>query len=108
MGHRLVTTTAKQPGDCSPAELDAFKGLVLAGNQLAREGLDTRIKAAVCLVFQHDGDELMGVCALKEPLPSYKQRVFEQAESPDHPGEFPLELGWMFIAEKHRGKGFSR
>jgi hypothetical protein len=70
-----VQIIAKEPVDCSPAELAAFKDLVLAGDEVANKGLDGRIKAAVCLAFSYaDDGKLIGICALKEPFPNTQVR----------------------------------
>lgn len=104
-----MTIIVKKPTDCSFTELKAFKQLILLGNEVEGTGLDRRIKAAGCLAFQYtDNNKLIGICALKQPTAAYRNKVFKRAESPNSAGDFPIELGWLFILKDYRGKGLSR
>lgn len=102
-------TIVRKPSDCSPRQFHAFKKLVLAGGEVDEARLETRIKSAAGLVFYYiDGEELAGIGALKEPLNSYRNRVFKNARSPDRAADFFFELGWLYVIEKYRGQGLSR
>lgn len=99
----------KRPGECSALELEAFEGLVKKGGEVAHAGLRERIKRAEWLVFLVEDDgTLAAVAALKRPNNSYKTRVFEKAQSPEDPGQFALEAGWIFVEPEFRGKRYSR
>lgn len=65
----------KRPSDCSTAELEAFKQLVLAGGEVDRAGLERRVKAAACLAFQYDNNGKMTHERNGEPYIDKRERA---------------------------------
>jgi uncharacterized protein len=108
MAGRLAAVTVKQPAECTPAELDAFCGLVKEGGEVAEEDLPSRVQRARALAFIFDAGRVIGVGALKIPYPRYRRDVFAKARAGFDPERFPYELGWVFVSKEHRRKGLSR
>lgn len=101
-----METIIKSLKDCSGAELDTFERLVLQGGEVAAGGLRQRIKRAEKLVFINDR-ECVAVGAIKNPNADYKERVFKKAGAPD-PEKYVFELGWLYVDQSARGKGYGR
>lgn len=96
----------KSPGDCSNAELESFERLVTEGGEVALAGLRQRIQRAEKLVFINDG-ECVAVGAIKNPNAGYKASIFEKSGAPE-PGKYKYELGWLYVSEASRDKGYGR
>jgi GNAT superfamily N-acetyltransferase len=100
--------TLRQPAACSAKELAEFERLILLGREVTALGLRGRIREAECLAFiAGQNGEFMAVGALKHPSAAYRSRVFKKARSRKDPGDFALELGWMYVAEEHRRGGLA-
>jgi len=97
----------KAPASCSRQKLDEFRRLVEKGEEVVPNGLRKRIRRAFLLAFAYIGDSVVGIAALKNPFPSYKKKVFEKSGLIHRYHEFDKELGWVFVEEEHRGKGYS-
>jgi GNAT superfamily N-acetyltransferase len=99
----------KPPSECTTDELSAFKELVEKGGEVALHGLSDLIRRAERLLFLYAGKhKIIGVGALKNPRVSHKNEVFQKSKSPDSPGEFGFEIGWIFIEEEFHRRGYSR
>ena len=99
----------KRPSDCSRGEIEAFMALVIEADEVDPEGLEDRVKRAEMLIFIYDDEEeLIGVAAVKRPGKSYKDRVFEKAQTTEDPASFTFELGWIVIKTRFRGQHLSR
>lgn len=98
----------KAPCDCTREEISEFRNFVRLGSDVMRTKLRRRIKAASHLLFYRDQETLCGISALKQLTEEYRIRLFERAEATVDPGDFLIELGWIFIGESYRGKKTSR
>ncbi|RFC51105.1 MAG: Protein N-acetyltransferase, RimJ/RimL family [Verrucomicrobia bacterium] len=104
-----MNQTIKKPCDCTAQELTAFEAMVTEGGEVNPVGPPQRIRNAAFLMFLFDDDcSLIGVSALKHPNPEYREEAFTSASSVLLPDDYDLELGWIFVAESHRGRGLSR
>ena len=95
------------PAICSTDEISTFCGLVCQGEEVQREGLESRVKMAKALVFLRANDDLVGVAGLKLPAQSYRDRVFRSAGVCSAAPTFAFELRWVFVSEAHRGRGYA-
>lgn len=100
----LYRIEAKKPADCSASELEQFVKLVMDGGEVI-DGLNDRIRKAASLAMMYSSDEMIGTAAVKRPYANYRNKVFGGARTDKVPGDYPFELGWIYIAPKHRGKG---
>ncbi|MGY0613431.1 GNAT family N-acetyltransferase [Luteimonas sp. A501] len=99
---------AKIPADCSAEEICSFVALVEQGGEVAAGGLQQRVIAAANLAFLRSGRSLAGVAALKHPNDAYRTRVAAASGASLSQKSFPYELGWVFIADEARGKGYAQ
>lgn len=103
----LLKMDALEPSDCDDKAIGDFMALVLAGGEVAQEGLERRIRCAVRLVFLSVGGCLSGIAALKRPEQGYRKHVSSRAGFPLPEAGFPFELGWVFVMPRARGRRFS-
>jgi GNAT superfamily N-acetyltransferase len=86
-----------------------FENLVIEGGTVDPQGLTERIRDASRLLFLRESNgRLVGVGALKQPLLSYRSRVFRQARTAVSAVEYPIELGWIAVAKSHQRRGLWR
>jgi len=105
----MLTSSIVSPADCTPQALSDFEKLVIEGGTVDLQGLTERIRNASRLLFLRESNgRLVGVGALKQPLLSYRSRVFAQARAAAPADEYPLELGWIAVAKSHQRRGLWR
>jgi len=105
----MVTSSVLSPSDCNQQELTDFENLVIEAGTVDPQGLKERIRDASRLLFlRESGGQLIGVGALKQPLLSYRSRVFTQARAAVQADEYPIELGWIAVAKSHQRRGLWR
>jgi predicted GNAT family N-acyltransferase len=107
MSAPVLVCHASTPGACSAEERARFAELVRRGGEVDAHGLDGRILRANTLALLKQGDELAGIAAIKNPLPRYRRSAFMKAEAGLSDEEWCYELGWIFLVERMRGKGYS-
>jgi GNAT superfamily N-acetyltransferase len=104
----MLTSSIFSPSDCTAEALADFEKLVLEGGAVDPQGLTQRIRNAFRLLFLRASDgQLVGVGALKHPRPSYRNRVFANAQATTPSDEYRVELGWVVVAKTHQGQGLS-
>jgi predicted GNAT family N-acyltransferase len=97
------------PADCTRQELADFENLVIKAGTVDTQGLTQRIRDASRLLFLRESNgQLVGVGALKQPLLSYRNKVFAKARATARSEEYRIELGWVAVAKAHQGRGLSR
>ena len=105
----MPRTEAKQVPNCSPAEIAAFKELVIEADEVDPAGFDRRLARAERLIFLYsDDDDLVGVAAVKRPNEGHTRQVFHDANSPEDPSAYGFEIGWIVVKPAFRNRHFSR
>ncbi|KAA1148855.1 GNAT family N-acetyltransferase [Citrobacter portucalensis] len=98
----------KKPTYCNDAEIAIFEALVSEGGEVELAGLQERILRAELLIFIYDNDDqAVAVGAIKNPNKGYKLKVFEKASASGQEN-YDFELGWLYVAEIARNKGYGR
>ena len=98
----------KSPADCTPMQLKQFADQVRQGGKVINDGLETRMGHAKFLAFAYEGPKLIGVAALKNPDPHYREEVFNSTGSELNPYRFASELGWTYVNPPFRRRGVSK
>ena len=99
--------TVRPQIECSVLERNAFVALVLEGAEVPANFLQDGILRARTLLWIASGNHLSAVAAIKIPLAIYRFNTFKKAKAPDQAVHFPIELGYIYVASVHRGKGFA-
>jgi GNAT superfamily N-acetyltransferase len=99
--------TVRLPNECSVLEREAFIALVSEGAEVPANFLQDGIQRARALLWIASENQLSAVAAIKIPLASYRFNTFKKAKAADHAVRFPIELGYIFVASDHRGKGYA-
>ena len=104
----MLISSVSLPSACTAQALADFEKLVIEGGAVDPEGLGQRIRKASRLLFlRTSDDQLVGVGALKNPSPAYRDKVFANAQATVPPDEYPVELGWVVVAKAHQGRRLS-
>src|SRR6266700_1279011 len=104
----MLTSSIFPPSDCTAEALADFEKLVVEGGTVDPQGLTQRIRNALRLLFLRTSDgQLVGVGALKQPGPGYRNRVFAKAQATTASDEYRVELAWVVVANTHQGRGLS-
>ncbi len=98
-----MKTIVKSPSECSVLEIDVFEQLAREGNQVCTIGLRDRIMQAEKLVFIWQDDVCVAIAGLKNPLPSYKRKVFRAAGMEGMGNHYQYEVGYIFAKVKGVG-----
>ena len=101
---KLYQVFCKPPNECEEGELEAFCTIVGEGGEVI-DGLKDRVKGAFRLGFIAYKEDIVGTAALKKPKASHRTKVFAKAKSSQAQAEYPYELGWIYLQERHRKKG---
>jgi len=105
----MISSSVLSPSECTPETLVDFERLVVEAGTVDPEGLTERIRGAYRLLFLRESSgQLVGVGALKQPLLSYRNKVFAKAQATIPSEEYRVELGWVAVAKSHQGRGLSR
>ena len=102
----FTTYTCTYTG-CSEDELAIFREFVLSGGEVKASTLHSGMKGAQQLIFCTDGDDIVGVVAVKQPRPSYRDKTARNARIDLSVEDFPVEFGWCVVEEKMRGIGLA-
>lgn len=98
----------EEPNNCTSDDLEQFESLVKLGNEVNSKGLRNRILSAKWLLFLYEEDnKLAGISAIKQPKEKYKKEIFFKSKSGENPEIFRYEVGWVYVEEQYRGKGYS-
>ena len=88
---------------------NAFVALVTAGGAVkevnVRDGIG---RAGAQLIVARCDGEIVGVAALKVPVPTYWPKLTEKSGFDVTPTTFPRELGYVAVSPAHEGKGIAK
>ncbi|MDP2141976.1 MAG: N-acetyltransferase [Gammaproteobacteria bacterium] len=100
---------AGEPTQFQPVEIDDFVALVQAGGEVEPERLRNRVMTrGVSLGFLRESTGcLLGVGGLKAPFVSHRKQVATDSATALAEGDFPYELGWVFVLPSARGRKLS-
>jgi predicted GNAT family N-acyltransferase len=101
------TVDIRSPSDAG-LDLTAFEALVIAGGEVAQEGLGERIRWAAWLIqLQLDG-HLVGVAALKQASARYRKSLAKKCGVAVPDRIYPYEFGWLVVPKKFEGRRYYR
>jgi GNAT superfamily N-acetyltransferase len=95
------------PASLTETEIGDFIAMVRAGGEIGGNVLERNVRAAASLLTVRQGECLVGVAALKNPLPSYRKKIQEKSGVDLDPTKFPLELGYVFVLPSAGGQGIA-
>ena len=107
MNDSLPIVNANEPSSFCEVEIDDFVALVLAGGEVAAEGLRNRVLNAVQIAFLRENKCLLGVAGLKRPSANHRRDVARGSKTALDAEALPFELGWVFILPSARNRKLS-
>jgi predicted GNAT family N-acyltransferase len=103
-----MTSHICAPKECNSNDFENFVALVTEGGAVSENDVRYGAAHASHLVFVRDSDgHVVAVGALKRPRVSYRNRVFRSAAAVIPASRFQIELGYVAVANKSRGRGLS-
>jgi len=103
-----VATEAKAPADWSREVRAGFEALVRSGGEVPGAGLSARIAEAQSLACHFEDRQLVAVAALKNPRLTYREKLCDRSGFDLSKEKYAYEVGWVYVAENHRGSRLSR
>jgi GNAT superfamily N-acetyltransferase len=97
----------RTPQTVTEHERSALIQLVEEGGAATAAAVERGIPRCEAMVFCAQGDQIVGVGALKVPQPNYRDGIAGAAKSgfPLPPAKFARELGYVAVAVAWRGRG---
>jgi GNAT superfamily N-acetyltransferase len=102
MEHTLI---AQPPQAFTETEIHDFLAMVRAGEEVGGAVLERNVRNAKCLVVARQRLCMVGVAALKNTQPSYRKTIKTKAGVAVEAGDFPFELGYIFVLPSARRQG---
>ncbi|MBS0470929.1 MAG: hypothetical protein JSR60_07650 [Proteobacteria bacterium] len=100
------TFESKAPSALSQAEFEAAMKIVTAGNAVDTDSARRELPKASGLVLACKGPEIAGIGTIKRARPKYARTIQERSGISFEPDL--LELGYVAVAEAHKGQHLSR
>ena len=95
-----MTPIVCSPRECSPEDIEAFVALVTVGGAVSEADARYGAAHATHLAFVRDADgTVAAVGGLKQPRPSYRDRVFRESAATTPASRFRIELGYVAVAD---------
>jgi predicted GNAT family N-acyltransferase len=99
-----MTTIIDTPDKISKALLGQLLDLVETGSQVDPEGLEERIMNAELIAVMVDNDKIVTTATLKNPLTSYRNKIFKSAGVDGDKENFKKEIGYIVTHPKYEGQ----
>lgn len=103
-----MTLISIQPDDCSPHDIETFIRIAAKGDEVELADIERGVRRAHTLFWIVQDNAICAVAALKKPNESYCKRVFSKAGHRDSHEIFQLELGYIFVEETARHRGYAK
>lgn len=100
-----INTIAVRPIDCTPFMLETFVKMVMAGEEVPLRNLQRGVPMAERLFFTGDGNNIMGVGAIRHSQMAHHKNLFIQAGVPDMFNPDSVEACWFYVYPEYRDRG---
>lgn len=99
-----MTTIIDIPKNISKDLLPKLLDLIETGSQVDPEGLEERIMNADLIAILVDNDKIVTTATLKNPLTSYRYKVFKSAGVDNEKENYKKELGYIVTHPDYEGQ----
>jgi hypothetical protein len=96
----------KKPSEVSENEINQIVHLIDEGSQIQGdiEAIKLRLKNSVFISYILDGGEIITTATLKNPIESYRKKVFESAKFDSYMQDYQYEIGYIVTAKNREGE----
>lgn len=107
--HQFVTESEttqyniSTPNEIAPEILQQLSQLISTGSEVEMSMVQRNLQKASSIGYALDNGRPVGVIVLKDPVPSYRQKVFQNAGVPELEQRYQLELGYVYVEPQYRG-----
>lgn len=99
-----MTTIIDTPINISKKLFPGLLELIKTGTQVDPEGLEDRIMASDLIAFLLDNDKIVSTATLKNPLISYRNKVFKAADVDEEKENYIKEIGYIVTRQEYEGQ----
>jgi len=99
-----MTTIIDIPENISKELFPKLLDLIETGSQVDPEGLDERIMNADLIAILVDNDKIVTTATLKNPLTSYRNKVFKSAGVDEEKENYQKEIGYIVTHPDYVGQ----
>jgi len=99
-----METVIRKPKEFSADFIRQIVELLDQGNQISMKGIEKRLMKADLIALIVDNDMVLATACLKNPDPTYKEKVFESAMEDDVAPQFDKELGYIVTRNGFEGQ----
>jgi len=103
-----TTTIQYYTGNASNINRDVMNqliNLIATGSEVDMGVVRRNLMSAPVIGYAMDNDSAVGVIVLKNPVASYRNKVFMAAGVPELESRYNLEIGYTFVKEEYRSRG---
>ena len=79
--------------------------LISAGQEVTMSVVNRNLASAASIAYALDGDRPVGIVVLKNPVSSYREKVFYEADVPELERNYKLEIGYTYVIQEYRPRG---
>ena len=91
------------PNEIAPEILQQLSQLIATGSEVDMSMVSRNLANANSIGYAIDNGKPVGVIVLKNPVSSYRQKVFQNAGVPELQQTYQLELGYVYVEPEYRG-----
>lgn len=100
-------TQVNSPRNISDDLINKLVVLVAKGGEVAMDVVHRNIKNSSIIAWAESDNKPIAVGVLKNPVDSYRQKVFQSAGKPELANRYKLELGYIYVEPEFRSQGLA-
>lgn len=95
------------PANIPDRTMQQLADLIATGTEVDMAMVGRNLKSAASIAWAEQDGRACGVIVLKQPLPAYRDKVFEAAGVPELAQKYRFELGYTYVEPAQRSQGTS-
>lgn len=93
------------PSELTSQQLEDMSQLISSGQEVTMSVVNRNLKNAVSIAYAYDNGIPVGVIVLKNPVASYRTKVFNEAGVPELASTYQAEIGYTYVLPEYRTRG---
>ena len=97
-----VSYHMRSPSEISSEDMSAIAQLIASGQEVSMSVVNRNLANAAKIAYATDKGKPIGVIVFKDPVQSYKEKVFDAAGVPELTDNYNLEIGYAYVMPEYR------